>query len=262
MEKEIEIKDIFVKDNIRTRIDESDVSDLMLDIKQKGLLQPVGVAQEGKKYEMLYGNRRLQACKKLGYSTINAKVFKGPLTKVQKIAINASENIHREDVSPYEFARAANNLLKEGLNKTEVAIVLSVPVAKIEAALRILERVPEIEGIETGYVPAGRGKHGLISSNVLETIASMRLSPIKTKQLLKLAHKEELSGNDVRVIGKLMASGMPFEEAVRERDNYIPKTATVFVRKEIFRESGIQYWNDHVRAILRGEKEPIRNLVY
>ena len=259
---EIEIKKIIVRANIRTRIDESDVSDLMRDIQQKGLLQPIGVTAEGNKFEMLYGNRRLQACIKLGYSKIEAKMFEGPLTKVQKIAINSSENIHREDVSPYEFARAVNSLLKEGLNKTEVAISLSVPITKIESALRIFARVPEIEGIETGYIPAGAPKNGLVSMSVLDALANLRLSPDKTKALLKEAHKNELSTYDIRLIGRLLSNGMTLESAIRDRGNYMTKNVAIVVRKDEYRGSEIDVWAHYVRAVLRGKTQPIKDLVF
>jgi len=259
---EIEIKKIFVKDNIRTRIDESDVSDLMADIRQKGMLQPVGVKKEGEKFELLYGNRRLAACTKLGHSKIEAKIFDTDLTKVQKIAINAAENIHREDVSPYEFARVVNNLMKEGLNKVEASIILSVSVMKIDTALRIFERVPEIDGIHTGYVPAGRGRTGLVSASVLDAVATLRLSPVKTKAILKSAHTGDMSTSDVRLIGRLLNDGMDIEEAVKEKDNYMSKVAGVVVRKEAYLTSGITDFRAYVKGVLQGKIQPIKNLVY
>ena len=66
--KDIEIKKIKQLENIRLRIEEEDVHTLMSSIKQDGLLEPIGVAiTSGSKdeYLIVYGNRRLEACRKL-----------------------------------------------------------------------------------------------------------------------------------------------------------------------------------------------------
>lgn len=259
---EIEISKIYVKDNIRTRIDESNVSDLMADIKHKGLLQAIGVRKSEDKYELLYGSRRLSACKKLGYEKIEAKIFDTDLTKIQKIAINASENVHREDVSPYEFARVVNNLLTEGLNNMEVSVALSVPLTKVETALRIFDRVPEIEGIHTGYIPAGSAKKGLIAASVLDAIANLRISPVKTKKLMIAAHKDNMSVHDVRLVGRLMSSGMEIEEALLQKNNYLSKTATIVVRKEEYHAANIGVFSSYVREVMKGDRKPNTEMVY
>ncbi|KKK91699.1 hypothetical protein LCGC14_2710300, partial [marine sediment metagenome] len=82
--KELEISKIKTLENIRTRIDESDLTGLMQDIKQHGLLHAIGVWKEGEKYILAFGNRRLECCKKLGWSKIPYKI----LWNIKKGGIN------------------------------------------------------------------------------------------------------------------------------------------------------------------------------
>ena len=101
MIKEISVNHIDIVENSRTRTDKSDVSLLMKDIKQNGLLHPIGVYENKDRYVLLFGSRRLMACKKLGYDKILASIMNKP-SQEELLLINTSENLHREDLKPHE----------------------------------------------------------------------------------------------------------------------------------------------------------------
>jgi hypothetical protein len=125
MIKEINVKNIDVIQNSRARTDLSDVSLLMKDIKQNGLLHPIGVYEEKSRYVLLFGSRRLSAFKKLGYDKILANIMDKP-TAQELLLINTSENLHREDLKPHELGRICLILNKQGLNKKEIATRLGL----------------------------------------------------------------------------------------------------------------------------------------
>jgi ParB/RepB/Spo0J family partition protein len=64
--KEIELQKIFQKENSRSQYRNEDLQELMASMSQDGLLHPIGVAKNGDKFEVLFGNRRYMAAKKLG----------------------------------------------------------------------------------------------------------------------------------------------------------------------------------------------------
>lgn len=64
--QEIPIREVVVGEN-RYRKEPGDIDGLMANIREMGLLEPIGV---DRKYQLIYGERRLAACRELGWRTI------------------------------------------------------------------------------------------------------------------------------------------------------------------------------------------------
>ena len=93
--KEIPVDKIYVsKANVRTRQIETGVEELAENIRRVGLLHPPIVFKTGDKYELIVGQRRYLACKKLGWSKIPALVTH-PLDEAKIRVMSLSEGIHR-----------------------------------------------------------------------------------------------------------------------------------------------------------------------
>lgn len=88
--------------NSRTSL--SNLKSLIDSIKQNGLLQPILVRLSGSKFEVVAGNRRLEACKRLHWTKIPALVK--DLSDREAFEIGLVENIERETLSPIEEAKA------------------------------------------------------------------------------------------------------------------------------------------------------------
>lgn len=264
MVKELEISKIKTLENIRTRIDESDLTGLMQDIKQHGLLHAIGVWKEGEKYILAFGNRRLECCKKLGWSKIPCKILGNKLTKEDFITINTSENIHRENINPFQFARICKLLNEEGLNLSEIAVKLSVSKTKIVTAMRIYSKVPKEWESKIGYIPAGksRNKKGLISASVADKILKLRINQENINGLFDAAHKEELSIYDIDVISSLIIGGMSIENAINKRRDYVVKVSRVPVNHKIMKKNNITNWDKFCSQVLKGKRKVIKDLIY
>jgi len=86
---EIKVSEVKICNDIKkTRISNDDIDNLIVSIKSYGLLQPIGVsslmiAEESKqaKWKLLWGQNRLDACKKLGFLTIPALIIDDFLTE-------------------------------------------------------------------------------------------------------------------------------------------------------------------------------------
>lgn len=90
----------------------SNLNELANSIKRKGLLQPVIVRTKQDGYfEMVAGNRRLQACKSLGWRKIICHIIE--LDDKQAFEISLIENIQRKSLSPIEEAYAFKSYVSE-----------------------------------------------------------------------------------------------------------------------------------------------------
>ena len=89
----------------------SNLGSLIESIKENGLLQPIIVRLSGNKFEVVAGNRRLEACKRLHWLKIPSLVRE--LSDKEAYEIGLIENIERETLTPVEEAKAFQLYVKE-----------------------------------------------------------------------------------------------------------------------------------------------------
>ncbi len=80
--------------------EDSSLDDLARSIQEKGLLSPILVRTAEAGFELIAGQRRLLACRKLGWGTIPA-IVRTDLDDADATAISLIENVHRADMHPY-----------------------------------------------------------------------------------------------------------------------------------------------------------------
>lgn len=92
--------------NLDAGQEDSSIDDLAESIRLHGLLQAVTVrpADSGT-YELVAGQRRLLACKKLGLRSIRADI-RTDLGDTEATAVSLIENVHRADMHPLDKAKA------------------------------------------------------------------------------------------------------------------------------------------------------------
>ncbi|MBP5661926.1 MAG: ParB-like nuclease domain-containing protein [Clostridia bacterium] len=84
-------------DAIQAEETNEDVTDLAESIRRRGLLQPVGVRREGGAYRLVFGRRRLQACRLIGQAYIHTVLLSH--SPAEETAVRAEENLRRTSVS-------------------------------------------------------------------------------------------------------------------------------------------------------------------
>lgn len=95
----------------RTVFDDKEIRRLAVSILQNGLLQPISVRQgDDKKYQLVAGERRLRACKLCGMDEIPAIIYQ--FEDEQTAALSLLENWQREQLNPFEQARALQDILR------------------------------------------------------------------------------------------------------------------------------------------------------
>ncbi len=94
----LKIDDIVVRNRIRRNL--GDISSLMESMQRHGLLNAIVV---NRSYELVAGHRRLEAAKRLGWTTIEAEVMED-LDEIERIELEIDENVHRKSLTPDELA--------------------------------------------------------------------------------------------------------------------------------------------------------------
>lgn len=209
-------------DNSRLRLDDDeDVASLMTDIRHRGLLQPIGILKEGNNYIIRFGNRRLLACKKLGWKTISAILSDRDLNEDSFMADNIAENYHRKQMSPIEIAEQCKSYKARGYSLSEIAVLFTMPVGKIEKAIKVEESSPKAFKDIIRYTKAGKhAKQGKISLTAANEIVSLGLNDESKQALFAAARKEDLTGSQIRLIKRLMMGGLSLEKSLQTYKDY------------------------------------------
>lgn len=148
--KEVPIRDIDISE-FNTRKDLSDgqhdstIEDLARSIEKQGLLSPITVLRKPDgSFSLVAGQRRLIACKQLGWSGIPAIIRDG-ISEADATAISLVENVHRADMNPRDKAVAFKALLDKFGSLQAVSRETGVGVATVRKYIRLLDLSPELQ---------------------------------------------------------------------------------------------------------------------
>lgn len=103
---EMRVNDIVEEKRIRQNL--GDLSELMKSMRQFGLMNPILVDEQNK---LIAGGRRLEAARRMGWTTIDVKVIVHP-NPVEALEMEIDENIQRKNLTPDELADACELLEK------------------------------------------------------------------------------------------------------------------------------------------------------
>lgn len=142
----------------RTVFNEIALQELSASIRQHGVLQPIIVRAQGGRYQLVSGERRLQATKRAGNKTIPAVIHAYDDQAMLEIAI--VENVQREDIGPLEAARAYKRLIDEfGITQEQVALRVGKSRPAISNTLRLLKLPLVIQNsLERGDITEGHAR--------------------------------------------------------------------------------------------------------
>ena len=188
---EIPINKVMPNPN-QPRIDFSEerLNELQVSIGKDGLLQPIIVRPEGSGYQIVAGERRWQACKRLGYQTIAAKIV--VVNDIEAQEISLVENLQRDNLNAIEEARGYQRLIDiSGRKQKEIAEAVSKNQATISNALRLLSLPEEVQDLMfEGRISAG---HGRAILSVPEEEGRIRLANKIVEENLSVRETESLA---------------------------------------------------------------------
>lgn len=129
----------------RTRFDEEALNELADSIRVQGIIQPITVRQLGKdRYQLISGERRLQASKLIGMLHIPAYVRTANDQQMLEMAL--IENIQRENLNSIEIALSYQRLITEcSLKQEELGERVGKNRTTVNNYIRLLKLPPVIQ---------------------------------------------------------------------------------------------------------------------
>ncbi len=159
----------------RTVFDEAALKDLMVSIKEVGILQPPVVREvSGGRYELIMGERRYRAAKAVGLKTIPVIIRQTPDNELLREAL--IENIHRSQLNPLEEGAAYAQLLNDfNCTHEELATKLGRSRPHLSNTMRLLSLPPTVQNrVALGIISAGHARAllGLTDATEIEKLAN------------------------------------------------------------------------------------------
>jgi ParB family transcriptional regulator, chromosome partitioning protein len=183
----------------RQHFDEEAMAELVVSIREVGLLQPVVVREidpddEGPRYELVMGERRLRATQEAGLEVIPAIVRDTSDDDMLRDAL--LENLHRQQLNPLEEAAAYQQLLNEfGATHEELAARIGRSRPQISNTIRLLNLPGAVQRrVAAGVLSAGHARAilGLPSHDqqeaMAERVVAEGLSVRAVEEAVHLAH--------------------------------------------------------------------------
>lgn len=205
----------------RKFFDDEKLEELVLSIRENGVLQPV-IVQKGENnlYELVVGERRWRASKKAGLNKIPAIIRE--VSDAQSLEIAIIENIHRQDLNPIEEAEAYSRLADEfGLTQEKLARRLGKNRPTIANTLRLL-KLPQ--GVKEDMI-AGRLSMG--HARALLGLESAKDIEILRREVLQ----KDLSVRQTEARVRQMKTPPPEKAPERKKDIFLKSLETDLGRK-------------------------------
>lgn len=172
-------------------VSEEQLEELAASIRTNGILQPILVRPWGEKFQLVAGERRLRAARKVGFESVPAIVRSIPDDKLLEIAL--VENIQRQELNPIEEARAYLTLQKQsGASQAQVAERVGKQPSTVANIVRLL-RLPLTvqQRVESGGLAMGHARAllGLVDpkaqENAANTIEKRGMSVRQAEELVR-----------------------------------------------------------------------------
>ncbi len=182
----------------RTEFDEEALNELAESIKVQGIIQPITVRALSKDaFQLISGERRLQASKKAGLATIPAYIRVADDQQMLEMAL--IENIQRENLNAIEIALSYQRLLAEcDLKQEELGDRVGKNRSTVTNYLRLLKLPPDIQ------VALRDGKLSMGHARALISVDDVAVQLDIFRQILK----DELSVRKVEALVKNRGNGV------------------------------------------------------
>ena len=173
------------------------LEDLLISIKQKGLINPPLVRIQSDHYELIAGHRRLEACKLLGWQNITCHIV--DVDDKNAYEISLIENVQQKSMTPIEEARAfkeyvdafgwgSESDLAQRIGKSQEYVSRRIRLLTLPESLQkdVLEGRISVSTAEE-LLPLNDNR--VILQELGNYVAENRLNKQETRQIVKVARK-------------------------------------------------------------------------
>lgn len=183
----------------RLEFDEKKLQELADSINVHGIIQPLVVTKKSDNFELIAGERRLQASKLAGLKKV--PVIIKDIKNKEKLELAIVENIQRHNLNPVEEAKAYKQLMDEfEMKQEEVSKKMGKSRSVVANKLRLLTLpIEAIKALKEGKITEGHAKAILALKNqekqrglldlIIKNRLTVRQAEDKTKTISIKAHK-------------------------------------------------------------------------
>ena len=177
------------------------LADLVVSIKEKGVLQPLLVRQNPRQsntFEIIAGERRFRAAKMAGLS--NVPVIVKDFSDKEALEVAIIENLQREDLNPLEEAEAYKRLLKEfNYTQENLSRVLGKSRSHLANMMRLLDLPDEVKTLlEKKDISIGHARALLGAENPVELAREVVKKGLNVRQTEKLASQKNKKNTPIK----------------------------------------------------------------
>ena len=185
----------------RTNFDSNQIDNLVVSIKELGIIQPITVRKiKDDKYEIISGERRYRASKIAKLESIPCYI-KAVEDETDLLKMSLVENVQRVDLDPIEIALTYERFINEyNLNIDGISRLVGKDRSTISNYIRLLKLDPIVQsGIRDGFLSMGHGRALInvddkkLQIEIYEQIISSKLS---VRQTEKIARGNKASSNN------------------------------------------------------------------
>lgn len=175
----------------RKVFDKKDLSDLVVSIKESGIIQPIVARKAEGGYEIIAGERRWRAAQEAGLKEVPVLIREAK--DVDAAVISVIENLLRTDLNPVEEAEAYQKIMKTfSLSQEEVSIKVGKDRSTVANMVRLLRLPAEIRASLTEKKISSGHARALLALNseaeqlqVFRRILQKGLNVRETEALIK-----------------------------------------------------------------------------
>ena len=191
---QLSLDKIYVNPNQpRTNFDSDQIDNLVVSIKELGIIQPITVRKiKDDKYEIISGERRYRASKIANLESIPCYI-KAVEDETDLLKMSLVENVQRVDLDPIEIALTYERFINEyNLNIDAISRLVGKDRSTISNYIRLLKLDPIIQsGIRDGFLSMGHGRALInvddkkLQIEIYEQIISSKLSVRQTEKIVR-----------------------------------------------------------------------------
>ncbi|MFF4197864.1 ParB/RepB/Spo0J family partition protein [Nonomuraea sp. NPDC001831] len=143
-------KIVIGKGQVRLKIDQTALNELVESIRVQGLLEPIIVCEsehDAEKFEVIAGQRRFLAFKQMGHSTIKAVIRPRPIDLTERKALSLTENLIRTDPARADTIDACTELYQKYGSIKDVASKTGLPERIVREYVKVARLIPQLQDL-------------------------------------------------------------------------------------------------------------------
>jgi ParB family chromosome partitioning protein len=210
----IQLKDIVVREQVRTKFNDESLRELAENIKVNGLIQPLVLHREGDKFVLICGERRFRAMSLIALPEAPCFILENK-TKEELMAIQFSENQAREDLHYIDQADSIYGYQKlTGTSERKITAALGISKSEVHRCLMIAKLPTDLKEAAKKF---NTEKYVLLEWDELP------------KNEFKDEIKEKILGGDItkRLQLKRIISQLKIEKPKKKREDSVEKLMKV-----------------------------------